>query len=132
MIIIINGSSSYCNTDFSVSGSSSVPADSDVNSNIHSLNRDQINIFDAVHRWFRNYVNYRSSKIQHEVNPVHLFITDGGGCGKSHLLRTIYQAVTKTLMYNSGDPDKARVLLLAPAGVAAVNIDGATIHSGLD
>ena len=66
------------------------------------------------------------------MNPVHLFITGGGGCGKSHLLRTIYQAVTKTLMYNGGDPDKARVLLLAPAGVAAVNIDGATIHYGLD
>ena len=82
-------------------------------------------------RWARNYVKNRSSKIQHEVEPVHLFITGRGGCGKSHLLRTIYQAVTKTLIYNGGDPDKPRVLLLAPTGVAAVNIDGTTIHSGL-
>ena len=124
-------SSSDCNIDPSVSGSSSVPADSDVNSNIPSLNRDQRNIFDAVHRWARNYVKCRSSKIQHEVEPVHLFITGGGGCGKSHLLRKIYQAVTETLMYNGDDPDKLRVLLLAPTGVAAVNIDGTTIHSGL-
>ena len=35
------GSSSDCNIDFSVSGSSSVPADSDVNSNIRSSNRSK-------------------------------------------------------------------------------------------
>ena len=125
------GSSSDRNIDFSLSGSSSVPADSDVNSNICSLNRDQRNVFDVVHRWARNDVKSRSSKIQHEVEPVHLFITVGGGCGKSHLLRTIYQAISKTLMYNGGDPDKPRILSLAPTGVSAVNIDGTTIHSGL-
>ena len=48
---------------FSVSGSSSVPADSDINSNIRSLNIDQRNVFDAVYRWARNYVKSRSSKI---------------------------------------------------------------------
>ena len=65
------------------------------------------------------------------MEPLHVFITGGGGCGNSHLLRTIYQAVTKTLMYNGGNPGKPRVLLLAPTGVAAVNMDGTTIHSGL-
>ena len=35
------GSSSDCNIDFIVSGSSSVPADSDVNSNIRSSNRSK-------------------------------------------------------------------------------------------
>lgn len=34
-------------------------------------------------------------------------------------------------MYNGGDPGKSRVLLLASTGVAAVNIDGSTFHSGL-
>ena len=124
-------SSSDCNIDFSVLGSSSIPADSDVNSNIRSLNRDQRAVFDAVHKWAWNYVKCRSSKIQHEVEPVHLFITGGGGYGKSHLFRTIYQAVTKTLMYNGGDPDKPRVMSLAPTDVAVVNMDGTTIHSGL-
>ena len=71
------GLSSDYNTDSSVSGSSSVPADSDINSNISSLNRDQRNVFVGVHRWVRNYVNYRSSKIQREVESVHLFITGG-------------------------------------------------------
>ena len=49
--------------DFGVSGSSSVPADSGVSSNIRSLNKDQKNVFDAVYRWARNYVKSRSSKI---------------------------------------------------------------------
>ena len=71
------GLSSDYNTDSSVSGSSIVPADSDINSNISSLNRDQRNVSDGVHRWVRNYVNYRSSKIQREVESVHLFITGG-------------------------------------------------------
>ena len=97
---------------------------------IYVVQTDQRNVFDAVHSWARNFVKSRSSKIRHEVEPVHLFITGGRGCGKSNLLRAIYQAVTKSFMYNGGDPDKPRVLLLAPTGVAAVNIDGTTIHSG--
>ena len=35
------------------------------------------------------------------------------------------------LMHKGSDPERKRVLLLAPAGVAAVNIDGTTFHSGL-
>ena len=35
------------------------------------------------------------------------------------------------LGYKGGDADKPRVLLLAPTGVAAININGKTIHSGL-
>ena len=43
----------------------------------------------------------------------------------------MYQALTKTLSYRAGEPDKPRVLVLAPTGVAAVNISGNTLHSGL-
>ena len=34
-------------------------------------------------------------------------------------------------MYNGGDLDKPRNVIVAPTGVAAVNIDSTTIHSGL-
>ena len=78
------GSSSDCNIDFSIFGSSNVPADSDVNSNIRNLSRDQRNVFNAIHRWARNFVRYRLSKIQHDVEPVHLFIT-GGEVVESHI-----------------------------------------------
>ena len=34
-------------------------------------------------------------------------------------------------LYGSGDPVKPRVLLLAPTSVAATNINGNAVHSGL-
>ena len=39
--------------------------------------------------------------------------------------------LTKTFNLYSGSPDKPKVLILAPTGVAAINIDGTTINSGL-
>ena len=39
--------------------------------------------------------------------------------------------MNKVILYRSGDPVKPRVLLLAPTGVAKININGNTVHSGL-
>ena len=50
---------------------------------------------------------------------------------KSHLIKTIYQTATKTFRHGPEDPNKPSVLLLAPIGVAAINISGDTINSGL-
>ena len=38
-------------------------------------------------------------------------------------------SLSKVLMYKDLDPEQLRVLLLAPTGVAAVNINGTTTHS---
>ena len=54
-----------------------------------------------------------------------------GGTGECQLIKTIYQAVSKELLYHAKDPDKPCVLLLGPTGVSAVNIGGTTIHPGL-
>ena len=40
-------------------------------------------------------------------------------------------AVNKVFLNRSGDPAKPRVLLLAPPCVAAINISGNTVNSGL-
>ena len=53
------------------------------------------------------------------------------GIGKSHLIKTISPSVSKLLLYKDGGTEKPIILLLAPTGVAAVNINGTTIHSGL-
>ena len=47
------------------------------------------------------------------------------------MIKTIYMSLSKVLMYKGGELDKPRILLLAPTGVAAININGTTIHSGL-
>ena len=46
-------------------------------------------------------------------------------------MKTIYHAVKKVFLNGSGDPGKPRVLLLAPTGVAAISINGNTVHLGL-
>ena len=49
---------------------------------------------------------------------------------ESHILPK-HSAITKTLAYHSGEPVNPRVLVLAPTGVPAINVNGNTIHSGL-
>ena len=76
--------------DFSIANSENILADEDISVKIRSLNKEQKKVFDFVHKWARDHVKYRSSKRKKEVQPVHLFNTGGGVCGKSHLLRTVY------------------------------------------
>ena len=60
-----------------------------------------------------------------------LFITGEADVGKSPLKKTICMFLAKTFNLYSGSPDKPKVLILAPTGVAAINIDETTINSGL-
>lgn len=117
--------------DFNIACSeSNIWTDEYVNENARSLTKEQKEVFDSVHKWVRDHVKYSSSREKKKIQ-VHLFITDRGVCGKCKLLRAVYQSITKTLKYNGGDPLKSKVLLQAPTGVAAINIDGTTIHSVL-
>ena len=47
------------------------------------------------------------------------------------MIKTIFLSLNKVVGYKCSDPDKPRILLLAPIRVAAINISGTTIHSGL-
>ena len=62
-------------------------------------------------------------KIHQKVKPFYVFITGGAEVGKSHLIKTVYMSLSKVLMYKGGELDKPRILLLAPTGVAAININ---------
>ena len=76
------------------------------------------------------FVKNKSAKVPTNIDPLHIFITGKGGCGKSNLLKTIFFSLTKTLSYHTAE-SKQKVLLLAPTGVAAININGTTINSAL-
>lgn len=65
------------------------------------------------------------------VQPVYIFLTGGGGAGKSHLIKTIYHTAVKTFRHPPINPELPTVLLMAPTGVAAINIDAATVNTGL-
>ena len=58
-------------------------------------------------------------------------VSGSGETDKSHLVKAIYNAISKALLYHCKDPEKPRVLLLGPTGISVVNIDGTTIHCGL-
>ena len=66
------------------------------------------------------------------LEPLHIFLTSSAGCGKSFLMKILYQSLTKILSYGNVSLDKPNTLLMAPTGVAAMNIDGATIHTVLN
>ena len=60
------------------------------------------------------------------------FLTGNAGCGKSFLTKLLHQSLSKTFSYRNSELEKAKVLLLSPAGVAAINIVGITIHTDLN
>ena len=106
-------------------------ADDAINEQIRSLNDEQPKVFDVLHKWSRDYIKSLRSKTIQILNPFHLFITGGGGVGKSHLIKMIYMSLNKGMMYKGVYPEKPRILLLAPTGVPAVHINGTTVHAGL-
>ena len=64
--------------------------------------------------------------------PIYSFLSGGGGFGKSHLTKALYQAAVKYFNSQAGvDFGEINVLLLAPTGKATFNIKGNTIHTAL-
>ena len=64
------------------------------------------------------------------MEPLYIFLTGDAGSGKSFLIKVMYQSLTKVFSYVS--LDKAKVLLMACTGGAAINIDDTTIHTALN
>ena len=106
-------------------------SDDDLRQCVRSLNKRQRYAYDIVLAWCRNKMKNMNSLKPKELEPIYLFITGGAGAGKSHLIKTIYHTVTKTLRHAPMNPELPTVLLMAPTGVAAINIDGTTINTAL-
>ena len=62
---------------------------------------------------------------------MHIFLSSSGGTDKSYLVKVIYNAISKTLLYHCKYPEKAESFLLGPTEISAVNIAETTIDSGL-
>ena len=64
--------------------------------------------------------------------PIYSFLSGGGGVGKSHITKALYQVAVKYFNSQAGvDFGEINVLLLAPTGKAAFKIKGNTIHTAL-
>ncbi|XP_057290232.1 uncharacterized protein LOC130612916 [Hydractinia symbiolongicarpus] len=86
---------------------------------------------EVLNDWVRNYIKSLACKAHHKVEPIHIFLTGSVGCGKSYLITTISDMLKKALSYRAGNLEKNKILILAPTGVAAINVEGNTIHSAL-
>ena len=56
-----------------------------------------------------------------------MLILGRAGIGKSHLIKPIFIVLSKLLIYERGNPDKPRTLLLALTGLEVVNVGVTTI-----
>ena len=113
--------------------SNKLPAtlDNIINENIRSLNMKQGEFFNYIHKWSRDYIKSLRCKVIKKVKLFHIFITGSAGVGKPHLIKAIFLFLIKVLRCKGGDVHKTRILLLPPTRIAAINVNGTTIHSGL-
>ena len=78
----------------------------------------------------REFLYHALNLIKTSEKPFYTFLSRGGGAGKSHLIKSIYQAAFKYYNAQAGqDFCRVQILLLAPTGKAAYLIKGNTIHS---
>ena len=68
-------------------------ADDETLERINSLNTKQCEVFNIVLNWAKEYTKRKGVY----VNPLHVFLSESVGTGKSHLVKTIY-AVSKALL----------------------------------
>ena len=106
-------------------------SDDELRKSVRSLNKKQRFAYDIVLSWCRGLIKNMNSLKPVEVQPIYLFLSGGGGAGKSHLIKTIYHTAVKTFRHPPFNPELPTVLLMAPTGVAAINIDGTTINTGI-
>ena len=97
---------------------------------IRELNDEQQSIVMFHRYWCKKAV--LALKENKPVEPYHVFLSGPGGVGKSHVIKLIHSDTLKLLkLSGTFEPDDVIVLLTAPTGVAAFNIDGMTLHSAL-
>ena len=124
-------SEQYGQTGISLHHQPTEISDDQLRESVRSLNEKQRQAYDIVLSWCRDKMKNLNCIKPKKVEPIYLFITGGGGAGKSHVIKTIYHTVIKTFRYGGMNPENPTVLLSAPTGVAAININGTTINTAL-
>lgn len=61
--------------------------------------------------------------------PIYHCVLGGAGVDKSRLIQAIYQSLLRLLNKPPADLESPKILLCAPTGKAAFNINGTTLHS---
>ena len=94
------------------------------------LNTDQCHIVMYNRAWCKSYIN----AVRHRDNQkgYRIFLSGPGGTGKSHVVHLGQRDMSHFFKHTvKPDDDQPIVLITAPTGSAAFQIDGSTIHSTL-
>ena len=90
----------------------------------------------AGQRYLFNYISTFVQKLLHNESngidlpdPFYIFLSGGGGVGKSHLVISISEYLKRMLKFACQRFDQPSVVLTASTGVAACRISGTTLHS---
>ena len=79
------------------------------------------------HRWCKEAV-----VAMKKGEPIRVILSGPGGVGTSYVIFLIHRDTVKLLRLSGQvEPEDVTVFLTAPAGVAAFNIQGMTVHSAL-
>ena len=96
-------------------------ADQEFRAAIQRLNAEQRTIADFI-----------TESVQTSEKQLMIFLSGGGGVGKTLTTKAIYQQLLKIYNRDAGDDfESLKVLVMAPTGKAAHLIQGSTIHSAL-
>ena len=108
-----------------------IPDDEDLLEMTRQLVPEQLQGLSKVISYCKD-VKRNSKNINHEVSPLRMIIHGGSGSGKSSVLRCSALHAQKILTKAGDKLDKPHLLICAPTGMAAKNVDGATLHSVFD
>ncbi len=107
--------------DFRVT-KSNIVEENELTKMIRQMNSQQFEFFMYVRSWCLKLLR------NERPEPFFVHLTGSAGCGKSHLVRSIYQLLTKYLT-QLDEECKEVVFLSSLTGSAAFNIGGYTLHS---
>ena len=97
---------------------------------MRGLNTKQRQIVNYHRKWCKDAVI--AMKKGEAIKPYRVFVSGPGGVGKSYVISLIRRDAIKLLLLSvQVEPEDVVVLLTAPTGVAAFNIQGMTVHSAL-
>ena len=114
-----------------VNSGSEIRTEGDLNAFVQTLNADQLRVYNRVTRYLEHRFDHDHEICDEEKcksEPLFLYVSGFGGTGKSYLIKAIqgFMFVQSNIFQ-----EKAGLMLTAPTGLAASNINGQTIHSAL-
>lgn len=102
-------------------------SDEEFHSKVSAMNKEQHAVYSTIKDFFIKDYQFRNGELDHAPDKLRLYVSGPGGTGKSFLISIIQEYVSRV----TRSIDSMVTVTMAPTGVAAFNVHGVTLHSGL-